>query len=232
MSAICVLLLCAGLAYSAEDETLNGKTIDQWIALLGSNNFDEREQASANLQGAGDKAIPALTKALGHADAEVRMRAQKALAVVNVSDADKLIDAVLDGNAAAMKKLTALGQKAEEPLNARLNAARDSKSREAFANLIARVCPGRVGYRVTLDLNPDSSGFLTLESDRTAILEGAQKFNRRRQTAAPLNWQNCTTTIFLVNLSKHFTPYGFHRSRRRKKMGGFGPAAKSVSKAR
>ncbi|MEI6232539.1 MAG: hypothetical protein WCT04_05775 [Planctomycetota bacterium] len=95
---------------------------------------------------------------------------------------EKLIEAALDPEKAvafpAQKKLAELGGAAERALNFKLMNEKTSQGRRPYADLIARCCPGRVGYRVTLEMTPDGTGILYLESDRTMLAECAQKSDR------------------------------------------------------
>lgn len=58
-------------------------TIDRWIAQLGDDEFDKREEASKRLEAAGEASLPALHDAAESSpDAEVRSRAKKVVAVI------------------------------------------------------------------------------------------------------------------------------------------------------
>jgi hypothetical protein len=51
----------------------------EWIALLGSPEYEQRRKAEDSLVELGDSAVPDLEQALSHADPEVRWRAREAL---------------------------------------------------------------------------------------------------------------------------------------------------------
>lgn len=95
---------------------------------------------------------------------------------------EKVIAAAIDPDKAiafpAQKRLVELGGAAERALNFKLFNEKVTQNRRTYADLIARCCTGRVGYRVTLELLPDGSGRLVLESDRTVLAECAQKYDR------------------------------------------------------
>ncbi len=95
---------------------------------------------------------------------------------------EKIIAAAIDPDKAvafsAQKRLVELGGAAERALNHKLFSEKTTPNRRTYADLIARCCAGRVGYRVTLELLPDGSGRLVLESDRTVLAECAQKYDR------------------------------------------------------
>ncbi len=89
MKKIFAALFLAWIAYSpalAADsppaDVLKSKTIEQWIALLGSDRFDKREEASQVLVAAEEAAIPSLKKALDSSDTEIRLRAARALLAI------------------------------------------------------------------------------------------------------------------------------------------------------
>jgi len=67
-------------ASSVPKDPLKGKPLAHWIERLGSESFDEREEATQTLAEAGDNAIPDLKKALESGDNEVRVRAKTVLA--------------------------------------------------------------------------------------------------------------------------------------------------------
>ena len=88
MKKIFAALFLAWIAYSpdfaadAPADMLKGKSLEQWIALLGSDRFDEREDASQVLVAAEEAAVPSLKKALDSSDTEVRLRAARALLAI------------------------------------------------------------------------------------------------------------------------------------------------------
>ena len=59
-------------ALAAPPET---KSLDQWVAQLGSATWADREAAAAHILTVGQEAMPALERALSHRDSEVRHRA-------------------------------------------------------------------------------------------------------------------------------------------------------------
>lgn len=71
-------ILLAGFGLSAQDED-QAKRITQLVEQLSSDDFEAREQASAELKKMGAKAIPALEKASKSEDPETRMRAESLL---------------------------------------------------------------------------------------------------------------------------------------------------------
>lgn len=86
---VLALLMAAAVVFCEEAsraELIRGKSAEQWVALLGSEKFDEREEASKTLIAAGTAAEAALRKGAESSDQEVRLRAQLALsAIVSVS---------------------------------------------------------------------------------------------------------------------------------------------------
>ena len=58
---------------------MNGKTLEQWAALLGADKFEQREEASRALFVAGDRALPVLKTASNSEDGEVSSRARNAM---------------------------------------------------------------------------------------------------------------------------------------------------------
>lgn len=74
----------APLAADSPAKLLKGKSFEQWVALLGSDRFDEREEASKTLIAAEEAAVPTLKKALGSDDTEVRLRAERALLAIAI----------------------------------------------------------------------------------------------------------------------------------------------------
>lgn len=78
----------------------------------------------------------------------------------------------------AIKKLSEFGGAARRALDNRLYAEKTQRGRVQLAEIIARSCDGRVAYRITLELSPEGSGKLRLESDRTMLAECARKFDK------------------------------------------------------
>ena len=66
-------------AQNSSEDVLRGKSVDQWVALLGSDKFSDREEASTVLANGGERAVAALKKAAESGDNEVRLRARLAL---------------------------------------------------------------------------------------------------------------------------------------------------------
>ncbi len=83
LAATLILASIAPFAAGAENappgDPLKGKPVAHWIERLGSDIFNEREEATKALSDAGESAVPALKKALESSDNEVRLRAQLAL---------------------------------------------------------------------------------------------------------------------------------------------------------
>ena len=87
-AALCFIWMIqtTSFAESAATDAFKGKSVEEWIARLGSEVFSEREEASAALVASGETAVPALTKALESGDNEIRIRAKLALcALVAIS---------------------------------------------------------------------------------------------------------------------------------------------------
>lgn len=59
--------------------------LDPLIEQLGSGNFQKREEAQRRLRAEGAQALPALRKALGHSEAEVRRRARHLIPAIEVA---------------------------------------------------------------------------------------------------------------------------------------------------
>ena len=70
------LLALAALAAGPADEA----TLDRLIAQLGAESWHKREAAAEHILRLGQRATPALERALEHADPEVRTRARALLA--------------------------------------------------------------------------------------------------------------------------------------------------------
>lgn len=78
----------------------------------------------------------------------------------------------------AYKKLSEMGVAAHRALDNRLFNEKTPRGRVQLAEIIARACEGRVAFRMVLELNPDGSGKLRIESDRTMLVECSQKFDK------------------------------------------------------
>src|SRR5437870_6500229 len=76
LGALLVVLLTSARGAADAPSPNVEKLIDQ----LGSRVFAEREQAARLLQARGPSVLPALRKALGHRDTEVRRRVQELIA--------------------------------------------------------------------------------------------------------------------------------------------------------
>ncbi len=74
----CLVSLCFTQAVPAQQPPIDdlSKQIERLIAQLGSEKFQDREAATAELKKLGEKAIPALEKALKSPDAEISRRAK------------------------------------------------------------------------------------------------------------------------------------------------------------
>jgi hypothetical protein len=69
------ILLGAGLALQAADRGIDAQKVEKLIAQLGSRRYAERLKAARALDDLGTAVLPALAKASGHADPEIRRRA-------------------------------------------------------------------------------------------------------------------------------------------------------------
>jgi len=67
---------------------------------------------------------------------------------------------------------------AQRALNWHLFKENSAAGRRRWADLIARCGRGRVGYRVTLELQPEGSGTLSLWSDRALLADCQKKYDR------------------------------------------------------
>lgn len=65
---------------------------DDLIEQLGSDDLDEREKASRELEKLGEKAVPALVKALDHSDPEVKSRAEAILLRMSFGLSKEVLD--------------------------------------------------------------------------------------------------------------------------------------------
>src|SRR5438128_6100003 len=84
--------------YSAADEnkvtekaalTKSEEEIKRWIDQLGSERFQDREQATQKLLKFGKSALPSLKEAVKSRDAEVRHRAQQLIERISAPDVEK-----------------------------------------------------------------------------------------------------------------------------------------------
>ncbi len=78
-AAFSLALILAGALFAQE-----GATAEDLVAKLGADEYGVRERATKDLIAMGDKAIPALRKALESEDLEVRMRAGRALRAIQI----------------------------------------------------------------------------------------------------------------------------------------------------
>src|SRR5947209_16463449 len=62
-----------------------GQAVEQLIDQLGDSDYRKRDEAARLLEAEGVKVVPALRKALGHPDAEVRRRAQELIPVLETA---------------------------------------------------------------------------------------------------------------------------------------------------
>src|ERR1043165_193666 len=90
MRKLSLAVLLAAAVFAGEEavraDPLMGKKAEDWVELLGSEKFEEREEASRRLVAAGDASEGALKKVLDPSDQEVRVRARLAVsAIVSVS---------------------------------------------------------------------------------------------------------------------------------------------------
>ncbi|NJN14485.1 MAG: HEAT repeat domain-containing protein, partial [Planctomycetes bacterium] len=74
-------LVAAGLVF-AQEAPEKGPTPEEAIVQLGSESYEVREGATRRLVEMGERALPALEKALQSEDVEVRMRAGRALRAI------------------------------------------------------------------------------------------------------------------------------------------------------
>lgn len=76
-----LLITCSAMGKSPPQKNPEGasKSTSQWVEQLGHRLYSKREAASKYFQKQGEKAIPPLTKALNHPDAEVVRRAERVL---------------------------------------------------------------------------------------------------------------------------------------------------------
>ncbi|MCY3020523.1 MAG: tetratricopeptide repeat protein [Planctomycetota bacterium] len=78
----------------------------------------------------------------------------------------------------AWERLAGLGGAAERALQWHLFRERDLSAKVRWAEFLSRLGRGKVGYRVTVELQPDGSGLLSLWSDRVLLAECAKRFDR------------------------------------------------------
>ena len=71
--------LISALAVRADEPKSGASDVDikRWIGQLGSERFEDREQATQRLSKLGKDALPSLREAIKSPDAEVRRRAQE-----------------------------------------------------------------------------------------------------------------------------------------------------------
>jgi tetratricopeptide (TPR) repeat protein len=95
---------------------------------------------------------------------------------------EKLIEqaAASDKTAAqnAVTRLAGFGGAAERALRWHLNRDKAVAAKARSAELLSRLFPGKVAYRVTIELQPDGSGALTLWSDRALLAECGRRYDR------------------------------------------------------
>ena len=84
-AAFSLALILAGALFAQD-----GATAEDLVAKLGVNEYGVRERATRDLIAMGDKAIPALRKALESEDLEVRMRAGRALRAIQSVGSQKV----------------------------------------------------------------------------------------------------------------------------------------------
>ncbi|MGD0090704.1 MAG: hypothetical protein ABSE73_12360, partial [Planctomycetota bacterium] len=78
----------------------------------------------------------------------------------------------------ALARLAALGGAAEDALRWHISGAAGAAAKARWAGVLARLCHGAVVYRVTLELEPDGSGLLTLWSNRSLLRQCADRYAR------------------------------------------------------
>src|ERR1051325_10954741 len=96
-------------------------------------------------------------------------------------DVEQLIQQTFQADKGQAQKAVerlAKNPKALSALNWHLFSETTNDARRRWAELIAKMGLGRPGYRVTLELQPDGSGNLTLWSDRAALAQCQRKFDR------------------------------------------------------
>jgi len=84
-----VILTCfpqPGVAEEPVAPAPSAEQLEQWARDLGSDDFQEREEAQKNLAAAGEAAVPALKRAAKSDDPEVRLRAERLLAPLGRND--------------------------------------------------------------------------------------------------------------------------------------------------
>lgn len=85
------LVLCLGAVpvvtgAEAARTVEESRPADRWIEQLGSADYQARESASKALLALGTEALPALRRAISHADPEVRRRIEELIPVVEAAD--------------------------------------------------------------------------------------------------------------------------------------------------
>src|SRR4051812_30713329 len=89
----CGLALAAALASAAfAREETEQQRIARLVEQLGDDSFDRRNEAEEQLKTIGEPALPALLKAAGDQDLEMRRRACRLLPLVCTARAKRLID--------------------------------------------------------------------------------------------------------------------------------------------
>ena len=78
----------------------------------------------------------------------------------------------------AVTRLVALGSATERALNWHFQKETTPVAKIRWARLLAQCVRGKIGYRVTLELQPDGSGNLTLWSDRAVLAECQKRYER------------------------------------------------------
>jgi len=78
----------------------------------------------------------------------------------------------------AFERLAGFGGAAERALQSHLQRETDAAARARFSELLARLNRGKVGYRITIELQPDGSGLLTLWSDRALLAQCGKDYAR------------------------------------------------------
>ncbi len=110
LSIVLIVILSMGAAAKAEDRTSAGDSVAQiqsWIAQLDSNNYQQREQATANLVDAGLAAIDEIAGAAASDSFEVSWRAADILQRIGLNGDEATLATVVQ----VMQKLNDAGVK-------------------------------------------------------------------------------------------------------------------------
>ena len=86
----------------------------------------------------------------------------------------------------AIERLAGFGPSAAQALKWHLYNETSPSRRIRWSELLARCGQGRIGYRVTMELQPDGSGVLTLSSDRALLADCARQHARNMRQSEPV----------------------------------------------